>query len=59
MKKKLKMEDKPKIVKVEQLIRLNKYHVILILALLILGIVQFAQITFEVIAALANWIIGG
>lgn len=53
------MEDKPKIVKVEQLIRLNKYHVILILALLILWIVQFAQITFEVIAALANWIIGG
>nr|DAN15756.1 MAG TPA: hypothetical protein [Caudoviricetes sp.] len=36
------MENKPKIVKVEQLIRLNKYHVILILGLLVLGIAQFA-----------------
>ena len=53
------MENKPKIVKVEQLIRLNKYHVIFILALLALGIVQFAQITFNTIGALANWIIGG
>ena len=54
---KLKMENKPKIVKVEQMIRLNKYHVILILVLLVLGIVQFAQIAFDAIGALANWII--
>lgn len=53
------MENKPKIVKVEQLIRLNKYHVILILALLALGVVQFARIAFDAISMLANWIIGG
>ena len=53
------METKPKIVKVEQLIRINKYHVILILALLVLGIVQFVRIAFDVIATLANWLIGG
>lgn len=53
------MENKPKIVKVEQMIRLNKYHVIFILVLLVLGIVQFAQIAFDAIGVLANWIIGG
>ena len=53
------MENKPKIVKVEQMIRLNKYHVILILALMVLGIVQFAQIAFDAIGTLANWIIEG
>ena len=56
--RKLKMENKPKIAKVGQIIRLNKYHVILILTLLILGIVQFAQITFDAIKMLVNWIIG-
>ena len=53
------MENKPEVIKVEKMIHLTRHHARLVLVFLALGVVQFVQMVFDVIAALTNWIIGG